>query len=170
MKSIYSVLFFSVSLVKAFVPNVFLNGPCGSELNLWSVPKSVAFKYIQRIQIQSIKDNDHRTICRELDDARELLRDSSNQELHVSFLTPKNTDENLFTVVYRMSDNFPKIYTIECLIRNHNSPSVSSMDMLTIIDQFVYDRRGHIQLYPLKTWSSGRYIIESNLEKSFTFK
>lgn len=162
---IFSLLI--IPIVQAFVPNVYLSGTISESLRAFAIPKSVAFKYIQRCQIEAIKNNKHVHICSELDSAREILRDPTKQDYHASFITPKKSGDVLFTVIYRMSDTFPTLYTLEALIRNHERPIVSSDEMLTILNQMIKCRRGIIQLYPLKQWMDGRYIKESKFERSF---
>ncbi len=171
MKISFLFSIFIIPIVQAFVPNVYLNGPAGPDMNVFSVPRSIGFKYIQRSQIDAIKKDEHRSICSELDEAREILRDYSRGDLHVSFLTPKGSnDEILYTVVYKMSDRFPKVYTIEALVRGNGKSNVSSLDVVTILDQMIHSRKGFLQLHQLKRWAHGKYLIESNLEKSFTME
>ena len=69
-----------------------------------------------------------------------------------------------------MSDSLPKVYTIEALFRGEEEPVISSLHILTILDQMVTDRKGHFQVYPLKKWSGGRYIKEMTIEKQFSFE
>ena len=147
-----------------------MSGPAGKNLNVFAVPNRIGFQYIQRCQIEAIKKNLPKDICSELDSARELIRGEVKEKLHVSFLTAKNADKNLFTIIYRMSDRIPKVYTIEALFRGEEEPTVSSLQILTILDQMVTDRKGHLQIYPLKKWSGGRYINEMTIEKQFSFE
>jgi len=157
-------------LVISFTPSHILSGPAGKNLNVFAVPNKIGFQYIQRCQIEAIKKNRPKDICSELNNSRELIRGEGKEKLHVSFLTAKNADKNLFTIIYRMSDTLPKVYTIEALFRGEEEPLISSLDILTILDQMVTDRKGHLQIYPLKKWSGGRYMNEMHIEKQFSFK
>lgn len=169
MKLFYLLCNLILPFSNSFTPTHILSGPAGKNLNVFAVPNKIGYQYIQRCQIESIRKNDPTGICSELDNAREMLRGKNKEKLHVSFLTEKNADVNLFTIIYRMSNSLPIVYTVEAVVRNNESPSVSSLSVLTILDQMVTDRKGHIQLHPLKKWSQGRYINEMYMDKQFSF-
>lgn len=168
MKLFYILCNMILPFSNSFTPNHILSGSVGKNLNVFAVPNKIGFQYIQRCQIESIRKNDPIGICSELDNTRELLRGEHKEKLHVSFLKEKNSEINLFTIIYRMSEGLPIVYTVEAVVRNNDFPGVSSLSVLTILDQMVTDRKGHLQLYPLKKWSSGRYINEMYIEKQFS--
>lgn len=155
----------------SFTPTPILSGPMGEHLTLKAIPRSIAYKYIRGTQIEYIKQDCSRAILDEMNDARELLRDPKSKDWHVSVVIPKSTNKNTFMVVYRMNNRFPACYTVEALIRNHviepGNGSMSVMDLQNILDQMVKNRRGHLQIYPLKTWARGRYLKELEVEKRF---
>lgn len=131
----------------------------------------MAYKYIRGTQIEYIKQDCSKAILDEMNDARELLRDPSTKDWHVSLLVPNPTNRNTFMVLYRMNNRFPACYTIEAVIRNHaiepRNGSMSVMDLQKILEQTIRERMGHLQLYPLKTWAGGRYMKELEVEKLF---
>ena len=127
------------------------------------MPRSVSYKYIKKYEIQEIVKDSPAYICKELGNARELLRDPFRIHDNVSFFMT-NDNKLLFTVIYRKSESLPTIYTIEYVIR---TPDVDfkSNDIYTILEQMCNDRRGFLQIQGLKRWSNGRYNKESYLEK-----
>lgn len=144
-----------------------LNGPVGRDLRVMAVPRASAFDHIKHCQIQQLGRNAPAHICRELDVARELLRDPGRTECQTAFLFPRRSDQVLFTIVYRVRDVYPRVYTIEAVIREPGH-DVRSSDLQDVIRQLVVDNRGFLQAYPLKTWARGKYFIESSLEKRFS--
>ena len=156
--------------VRAFTPTVYLNGPLSSGVNVQSIPNHIAYKYMKRYQIDELKRDSPKHICLELNNARELLRGPDCADYHVSFvmsLRDENPNpEHLYTLIYTMNDKFPRIYTVEALVRTPSSSlSVSVVDIETILNQMCVDRRGYIQYHPLNLWVGGRYAKELSLEK-----
>lgn len=167
MKFVSTLVSF-LGTVNSFTPSVFLTGPVGSELIMQGVPRSIAYKYVKKCQLEELENDSPAHICKELDDAREMLRSSSRVEDNVSFLVSKTSESHLFTILYRMSDKFPKIYTVDAVVRQPDSyNSMSSCDLERMLHQMVKDRKGHLQVHPLRTWSDGRYFKESRLERQF---
>lgn len=156
---------------ESFTPAPILSGPVGEHLHLRTIPRSMAYKYIRGTQIEYIKQDCSRAILDEMNDARELLRDPRSKDWYVSVVVPKSTNRNTFMVVYRSNDRFPTCYTVEAVIRNHaiepGEGSMSIVDLQNILDQVVKARRGHLQMYPLKTWAGGRYSKELEVEKRY---
>ena len=157
--------------VYSFTPTPILSGPVGEHLQMKAIPRPMAYKYIRGTHIDFIKQDCSRSILDEMNDARELLRDPSTKDWHVSLLVPKPTNRNTFMILYRMNNRFPACYTVEAVIRNHvlepGHGSMSMMDLSTILDQMSRNRRGFLQLYPLNTWAGGRYLKELEIEKKF---
>ena len=157
--------------VKAFTPTVVLSGPVGEQLRMQAIPRSIAYKYMKMIHTEYIRKDLPRFLLEEVSEARELLRDPKTKDWNISFMTPGSAKENLFTVIYRMTDGFPKCYTVEAVIRNHClEPEMGSMSAVVLdrtLNQMIRERRGHLQTYPLKSWAEGRYIKEIEIEKKF---
>ena len=162
----YFILFF-IQLSSCFVPNVLLNGPIGEKIKSYSVPRSISYKCIKKYEIQEIIKDSPTEICKELSSTRELLRDPFRKNNNISFFMTNDNKEHLFTVIYRISESLPTIYTIESILR---TPGVDfkSNDIYTVLEQMCNDRRGFLQMQNLKTWSNGRYNKESYLEKKLT--
>ena len=160
----YLILLYFIKLTSCFVPNVLLNGPIGEKIKSYSVSRSVSYKCIKKYEIQEIIKDSPTDICKELSNARELLRDPFRTHDNVSFFMTHDNKEHLFTVIYRKSESLPTIYTIESVVR---TPGVDfkSNDIYTILEQMCNDRRGFLQIQGLKRWSNGRYNKESYLEK-----
>ncbi len=153
-----------IKLSFCFVPSVLLNGPIGEKINSYSVPRSISYNYIKRYEIQEIIKDSPSHICKELSNARELLRDPTRKNDKVSFFMTNDNKEHLFSVIYRTSEKFPTVYTIESVIRTPET-DFKSKDIYTILEQMCNDRRGFIQMQGLKTWANGRYLKESYIEK-----
>ena len=70
-----------------------------------------------------------------------------------------------------MNDRFPKCYTVEAIVRNHTfepfNGSLTVVELERVLNQMVKDRRGHLQLQPLRSWAGGRYMRELLFEKQF---
>lgn len=162
------------TLTTSFTPTPVLNGPVGEHLNMRSIPRSMAYKYIRKTQIDYIRQDCSKSILDEMNDAREMLRDPRTKDWHVSLMMPANTGYNTFMVIYRMNNRFPKCYTVEAVVRNHaiepGHGSMSILDLSEVLNQMMVERRGHLQTHPLKTWARGRYMKELEVEKKFVSK
>jgi len=158
-------------VANAFTPTVILSGPVGDDLRMQAIPRSIAYRYMKMIHTEYIRKDLPRYLLEEVSEARELLRDPKTKDWNISLMTPGSARENLFTVIYRMTDGFPKCYTVEAVIRNHNlEPGMGSMTTVVLertLNQMIRERRGHLQTYPLKSWATGRYIKEIEIEKKF---
>lgn len=157
------ILFFLVGKVSAFKPPV-LDGFVGPDLRIVSVSRRSAFNHIKQCQLTQLGRNAPPHICRELDVAREMLRDPSRDDEHAAFLSPRLSNQVLFTIVYRIRERRPHVYTLEAIVREPES-DIRSSDVQHVVHQIVAQNTGFLQLYPLKSWASGRYAQESYLEK-----
>jgi len=167
----FQCLLFFLGIIggKSFVPTSVLSGPAGPDMSMFAVPKTVAFKYLKKCHIEQIQKDAPKQVIQEFHDAREITRDFKKTNSHFSFLVPKDMkDENLFTIVYRMTETFPVIYTIEAIIREPNSSAhISTLALESILNQMIVDRKGFMQIHELGTWSSGRYKKEMMMERQF---
>jgi len=152
--------------VNSLHPPPILNGPVGTNLRIMAVSRLSAFNHIKDCQLQQLSHNAPEHICRELDVARELLRDPTRNDEHAAFLSPRHSDQILFTIVYRVRERRPNVYTLEAIVREPGY-DVRSSDLQHVVRQLVADNRGFLQSYPLKTWAHGKYMKESYLEKLF---
>jgi len=143
----YFILFF-INLSSCFVPNVLLNGPIGEKIKSYSIPRSISYKCIKKYEIQEIIKDSPTEICKELSNTRELLRDPFRKNDYISFFMTNDNKEHLFTVIYRISESLPTIYTIESILR---TPGVDfkSNDIYTVLEQMCNDRRGFLQMQNL---------------------
>lgn len=149
------------------IPNAFLNGKVGKNLVVQSVPRHIAYKYMKKYQILEIVVDGPSSVCSELNSARELLR-SPRKDLHVSFLMAEEPYEHLFTIVYRMNDKFPKVYSIEGLIRTPNNVNnISVTQVERMLKQMCDNRKGLLQMQNIKMWAGGKYKTEKYLENQF---
>lgn len=164
------LLFFTSILAHccAFTPNIFLNGPVGPNLVAQSVPVHIAYKYMKKYQILEIVVDGPPSVCSELDSVREMLRSPTNKDLQASFLMAEDPYEHLFTIVYRMNDKFPKVYTVEALVRTpNNKNSISVTEMEKMLKQMCDNRKGHLQMHGIKRFAGGKYHKEKYLESQF---
>lgn len=83
-------------------PPPILHGPVGPDLRIISTSRRSAFNHIKNCQLQQLSQNSPSHICRELDVARELLRDPAKKDEHAAFLAPRLSNKILFTIVYRV--------------------------------------------------------------------
>jgi hypothetical protein len=155
----------SVFSGKSLSPPI-LNGPVGPDLRIMAASRRSAFNHIKLIQLQQLSRNAPAHICQELDVARELLRDPARNDEHAAFLAPRHSDQILFTIVYRVRERRPNVYTLEAIVREPGY-DMRSTDVQHVVRQLVADNRGFYQSYPLKTWAHGKYAKESYLEKLF---
>ena len=174
MKTFFCLMFFFIN-AHAFspkipyqnLPNVFLNGKINQKLCVYYVPRDIGYKYLKKYQILEIATDGPVSVCAELDSARELLR-SPRKDLHVSFLMSEDPYEHLFTIIYRISKTFPRVYSVEGLTRtpnNHNSISVTEVERM--LKQMCNNRKGFLQTQGLKYWAGGKYKVEKYLENQF---
>ena len=156
--------FFLIGLLrgKSLSPPL-LSGPVGPDFRIVAASRRSAFNHIKFIQLQQVKHDAPAHICRELDLARELLRDPARNEECVAFLASRHSDQILFTIIYRVCDRLPSVYTLEAIVREPGY-DVCSSDLQHALRQLVAENRGFLQSYPLKIWSGGRYFKESFLE------
>lgn len=145
-------------------PPPVLHGPVGHDLRIVSVSRRSAFNHIKRCQLQQLNRNAPPHICRELDVARERLRDPCKSDEHAAFLSPRLSDQVLFTIVYRVRERRPSVYTLEAIVREPDS-EIRSSDVQHVVRQIVAHNMGFLQSYPLKTWARGKYANESYLER-----
>ena len=148
-------------------PPPILNGPVGPHLRIISTSRRSAFNHIKKCQLQQLDQNAPAHICRELDVAREMLRDPGKKDEHAAFLAPRLSNQVLFTIVYRVHERRPNVYTLEAIVREPDS-NVRSSDVQHVVRQLVADNMGFLQSYPLKTWAHGKYMTEAYLEKLLT--
>lgn len=148
------------------VQPLILNGPVGPDLRIMAVSRLSAFNHIKFTQLKQLSHNAPEHICRELDVARELLRDPARQNEHAAFLARRYSNQILFTIVYRVRERRPSVYTLEAIIREPGY-DVRSSDLEHVVRQLVANNSGFLQSYPLKTWARGKYVKESYLEKLF---
>jgi len=141
-----------------------LHGPVGPDLRLVAVSRPKAFDHIKHCQLQQLGQNAPEHVCRELDLARELLRDPAKKDFRAAFLVPRLSRQILFTIVYRVRERRPNVYTLEAIVREPGY-DVRSSDLQLVVRQLVADNRGFLQSYPLKTWAHGKYVKELYLEK-----
>lgn len=140
-----------------------LHGPVGPDLRIVSVSRRSAFNHIKNCQLQQLNRNAPPHVLNELDVARERLRDPVNNDEHVAFLSPRLSDQVLFTIVYRIRERRPNVYTLEAIVREPES-EIRSSDVQHVVRQIVARNMGFLQSYPLKTWARGKYVNESYLE------
>lgn len=141
-----------------------LHGPVGPNLRIVAVSRAKAFDHIKQCQLAQLGQNAPAHVCGELDVARELLRDPAKQDFRAAFLVPRLSRQILFTIVYRVRERRPNVYTLEAVVREPGY-DVRSSDLQHVVHQLVADKRGYLQSYPLKTWARGKYCKESCLEK-----
>lgn len=147
---------------------IVLSGPVGPGLEMILVSRPAAFAYIKKGQLKEIKRDSQVHICRELDCAREILRDPTVKSNRVSFVRT-TSQRNLLTVIYTISKTFPTVYTVHAMARNpDNDQAVSFPELEIILENMVTVRRGFLQTYPLKTVALGMYIAESYAENQFS--
>lgn len=168
MNKIIFLLFSIITHVESFIPGIALNGPINDQLRLFSVPRTTAFKCVKKYQLEEVYKNSPRGICSELDEARELLRSPIRTNDHVSFLMT-NDNEHLFTIIYRMNNRFPKVYTVEAIIRTPESDktkcTIHTLEVERMLMQMCEDRMGFLQFQNIKLWAGGKYKMEMYLEK-----
>lgn len=140
-------------------PPPILHGPVGPDLRIISTSRRSAFNHMKKCQLQQLSQNAPAHICRELDVARELLRDPLKKGVHTAFLAPRLSNQILFTIVYRVRERRPNVYTLEAIV------NVPSSDLQHVVRQLVADNMGFLQSYPLKTWAHGKYVTEAYLEE-----
>lgn len=143
-----------------------LHGPVGPDLRIVAVSRTSAFNHIKKCQLQQLSQNAPAHICRELDVARELLRDPMKKNEHAAFLAPRLSNQILFTIVYRVRESRPSVYTLEAIVREPDS-NVRASEVQHVVRQLVADNVGFLQMYPLKTWARGKYVTEAYLENVF---
>lgn len=143
-------------------------GPAGCDLRVTPVSRASAFDHMKSSQVKQIRRNAPEHVCRELNVARELLRDPGRKDDHVAFLSPASSDQILFTIVYRVREKrIPSVYTLEAIVREPGY-DVRSSDVHRIVQQLVWNNMGFLQSYPLKVWARGKYDKELFLEKMIT--
>ena len=161
--------------VRSFTPTVTLSGPVGGDLKIHAVPRSIAYKFLKRTHVDYIRRDLAKPILEEVNETRELLRDNKTSDWHVSLVVPTLVNQFLFMIVYRTNKRNPTCYTVEAVLRNHSfepeEPGMGSMmttlELEMVLQQLVRSRRGHLQLYPLKSWVNGRYMKELEIEKKY---
>lgn len=158
-----AILFLKTRRGSSLAPPI-LHGPVGPDLRIVAVSRAKAFDHIKLCQVEQLGQNAPAHVCRELDVARELLRDPSKKEFKAAFLVPRVSRQILFTIVYRVRERRPNVYTLEAVVREPGY-DVRSSDLQHVLHQLVADKRGFLQSYPLKTWARGKYFKESSLEK-----
>lgn len=167
LKTVVAAFLFAASLVvrvgALYAPPI-LNGPVGPDLRIVAVPRTKAFNHIKKCQVEQLGQNAPAHICGELDVARELLRDPSKKDYRAAFLAPRLSNQILFTIVYRVRERRPNVYTLEAIVREPGY-DVRSNDLQHVVRQLVADNSGFLQSYPLKTWARGKYVKESYLEE-----
>ena len=149
-------------------PPPILHGPVGPDLRIMAVSRRSAFNHIKKCQLHQLSRNAPAHVCRELDVARELLRDPEKKDEHAAFLAPRLSNQILFTIVYRVRERRPNVYTLEAIVREPDS-TVRSSDVQHVVRQLVAENMGFFQSYPLKTWAHGKYVTETYLENLFDF-
>ena len=149
-------------------PPPILHGPVGPDLRIMAVSRRSAFNHIKKCQLHQLSQNAPAHVCRELDVARELLRDPAKKDEHAAFLAPRLSNQILFTIVYRVRERRPNVYTLEAIVREPDS-NVRSSDVQHVVRQLVAENMGFFQSYPLKTWAHGKYVTETYLENLFDF-
>lgn len=170
--NIFKIFIFSIiTRVSSFNPNILvppLGGKVSEDLTLLPVSKSMAFSKIKEYQMRSISRNDPMNICSELNDAREMIRSPIGKDDYASFLISNRNREHLYTILYRVNDTIPYIYTIKAIIRTPEEyDSVNIIDIERMLDQLCKNKRGYLQLFNMKTWANGKYRIEKYLEDQF---
>lgn len=114
LKTVVAAFLFAASLVvrvEALYAPPILNGPVGPDLRIVAVPRTKAFNHIKKCQVEQLGQNAPAHICGELDVARELLRDPSKKDYRAAFLAPHLSNQILFTIVYRVRERRPNVYT-----------------------------------------------------------
>ena len=84
--------------------------------------------------------------------------DSNYAVLSVS--KPESID---YLVLYRQNH---EVFTVIGLVRLQQATSLSTPDVFLLLRKFS-EARGYLQLHELKTWCTGRYPIEIQLENMF---
>lgn len=165
----FKVFFFStLTRVSSFTPVSPLGGNISKDLTLLPVTRSMAFSKIKEYQMRSIFRNDPMNICSELNDAREMMRSPDGKDDYVSFLISNRNREHLYTIVYRVNDTMPYIYTIKAIVRTPEKyDSVNIIEIERMLDQLCKIKRGYLQLFNMKTWAGGKYRVEKYLEEQF---
>ena len=143
-------------------------GDIGENYKMHAVPRSIAYKYIKNMEIESIRKNDPDFIVDELHRAREICRDSKYCNTMVTFVNENGKREPDFVILYRMSEGFSNtVYTIDSMLINKDKEDVIPINVVyDVISDFCYTHRGYLQVHPLKTWAGGRYMNSIILENS----
>lgn len=170
----FSLLFLALSftMCNGFTPIVPIpfTGPVGTGLDLIPASKSMAYSKIKELQIRELRKNSPKSICDELNDAREIIRSPDRKNDMVSFLI-SNKKDLLYSIIYRVSDKIPFVYTIEAIVRNPDSKdTINILDLEIILKQQVEDTRSYLQIFNLKSWANGKYHKEKYLEEQFSSK
>ena len=163
MKLFTNILIILRLTTYAFVPNILLNGPVGGKITSYSVPKSISYKYIKKYEIEEIKKDSPMYICRELSETREKLRSNNTKNEHVTFFMDNETNKHLFTIIYRMNEKLPTVYTVESIVK---TPDITfrTNDIRIIIEQMCNDRKGFLQIRDISRKYKAELYLENQLD------
>lgn len=146
-----------------------ITGDVGPNYSMYAVPRSAAYEYIKKVEIKSISRNEEKFVVDELSEAREVCRSRSHGDTFVTFINEKGCEEPDYVILYRKTRDTPTVYTIDHMLVNSEKKVQMSIGVLEkVVRDFCGDHRGHLQTYPLKTRSSGRYFNAMRLEKSLS--
>lgn len=142
-------------------------GCAGVKYRVNEVTQGVAHQYVKGALINSIERNDERFVVDELNKVREACGSALNKETFVAFINEKGYDTPDYVILYRKTCHTPTVYTIDSMLVTSEKKVEMSMDVVEkALRKFCDEHRGYLQLYPLKRWSSGRYMKAISLEKS----
>lgn len=165
-----------LSAARAFVSPSF-HGPLGDHYNMYAIPRSTAYQILKNMEIDGLRKDVPRSILDEIHSCREMCRSddtgAKRKNLFVSVIQETGKKVPEYAVIYRKSENVkeddrrPTVYTIEAMLVNLEvCPNMSMSNVFDILDGFCKTYSGFLQVYPLKTWSNGRYFNGISLERS----
>ena len=144
-----------------------ISGRIGDHYRMEPVSRAVAYKYVKKLETNAINNDVPEFVATELSQARELFTCKKREEMLVTYINEDGSVEPDYVVMYRKTCNTPTVYTIEALLVNcDNEVQMPIQVVERVLRHFCGEHRGHLQTYPLKTWSGGRYAKVMMLERS----
>ena len=139
------------------------SGKFGRCYSLQPVSNNMAHNYVKKLEAEAVSKGLPAFVAKEMSQARELFK----RDVFVSFVQDEDCVEPDYVVVYRKKGSRPTVYTVDALLVNCDKDvRVSVRDVERMLRVFCEGNNGHLQLYPLKEWSGGRYANVMMLEKS----
>lgn len=144
-----------------------ISGRVGDHYNMQPVSTAVAYNYVKKMETDAINNRKPEFVAMELSKARELFEPEQRGEVLATFIKEDGCLEPDYVVMYRKTCNTPTVYTIDALLVNCDKDVQMPIQVVErVLRYFCGENRGHLQTYPLKTWSGGRYAKVIMLERS----